>query len=158
MIFGFRCKALRAKSPKVSEGRVGHLRLGVGSAISEQLLLRTFTTLLNDAPRTKILVNASDNDVMFPALQNGELDAIINYFRPSEGLEFEHLYDDEYVVCASENHPLAKCKKLTIADLAQERWALGEPALLSQRWLVDKFREARLHATACHVGVARAGA
>src|SRR3954463_8014867 len=37
----------------VSQGRVGHLRTGVGPSIPEQFLSDAFTTLLKDAPRTK---------------------------------------------------------------------------------------------------------
>jgi DNA-binding transcriptional LysR family regulator len=128
----------------VSEGRAGQLRIGVGLPVSEQLLSMAFATLLKDAPRTKLLVSGSDNDLMFPALHNGELDAIVNYFRPTEGLVSEHLYDDEFVVCASADHPLAGRKRVALADVAQERWALAEPTLISQRWLLDKFREAGL--------------
>jgi DNA-binding transcriptional LysR family regulator len=126
----------------VSEGRAGHLRIGVGLPVSEQLLSTAFATLLKDAPRTKLLVVGSDNDLMFPALHSGDLDAIVNYYRPSEGLACEHLYDDEFVVCASASHRLAGRAGLTLADVAQERWALAEPTLISQRWLLDKFREA----------------
>jgi DNA-binding transcriptional LysR family regulator len=55
----------------VSQGRVGHLRIGVTVAISEQFLSAAFATLLKDAPRTKLIVSVSDNDLMIPALRNG---------------------------------------------------------------------------------------
>jgi len=41
----------------VSQGRVGHLRIGVSVAISEQFLSVAFATLLKDAPRTKLIVS-----------------------------------------------------------------------------------------------------
>ena len=63
----------------VSQGRVGHLRIGVSAAISERLLSAAFAALLKDAPRTKLIVSVSDNDLMVPALCNGELDLIIHY-------------------------------------------------------------------------------
>src|SRR5262245_52273239 len=95
---------------EMSEGRAGQLRVGASSPVSEQLLSNAFAALLKDAPRTKLLVSTLDNDVMFPALLNGELDVIVTYFRPSEGLVFEHLYDDEFVVCAAADHRLADRK------------------------------------------------
>lgn len=128
----------------VTEGRAGHLRVGVGAAVSQFLLASAFAALLRDSPRMRLQVTASDNDLMFPALFNGELDLIINYFRPSEGLVAESLYEDEFVVCASASHRLAKLKNVPVAELAGERWALSEPTLISQRWLLDKFREAKL--------------
>jgi len=68
----------------------------------------------------------------------------VNYYRPSEGLQAEHLYDEEFVVCAAASHRLAGQKNVELADLGQERWALSEPTLISQRWLLDRFREAGL--------------
>src|SRR5256885_4712174 len=57
----------------VSEGRVGQLRIGVGAQISERFLSAAFAELLDEAPRTTLKVTVSDNDVMVPALKNGEL-------------------------------------------------------------------------------------
>ena len=127
----------------VSQGRVGHLRIGVSTAISEQFLSVAFATLLKDAPRTKLIVSVSDNDLMVPALCNGELDLIIHYLpvTPPEGLVCEHLYDSEYVVCASAKHRLAGRKQVTLAELAQERWALNELTLPAQQRLLEKFRD-----------------
>src|SRR4051794_16325356 len=123
----------------VSQGRVGHLRIGVTVAISEQFLSAAFATLLKDAPRTKLIVSVSDNDLMIPALRNGELDLIIHYLpvSPPEGFVCEHLYDSEYVVCASAKHRLAGRKQVTLAELAQERWALNELTLPAQQRLLE---------------------
>jgi DNA-binding transcriptional LysR family regulator len=131
----------------VSEGRVGHLRIGVGFAGPEQFLSATFAILLKDAPRTKLIVTASDNDLMIPSLRNGELDLIINYLPdriPSEGLVREHLYDDEHVVCASAKHHLAKRKQICLSDLVQERWAVSALSLGSQQKLNESFRDGGL--------------
>jgi DNA-binding transcriptional LysR family regulator len=139
--------SLRSVSREIadmSQGRAGQLRIGASSPVSEQLLSNAFAALLKDAPRTKLLVSTSDNDFMFPALHNGDLDVIVTYFRPTEGLVGEHLYDDEFVVCAAAHHQFAHRNDLTLAELAQERWAFTETALISQRWLLDKFREAGL--------------
>jgi DNA-binding transcriptional LysR family regulator len=127
----------------VSQGRVGHLRIGVSAAISEQFLSVAFATLLKDAPRTKLIVSVSDNDLLVPALCNGELDLIIHYLpvTPPEGVVCEHLYDSEYVVCASAKHRLAGRKQVTLAELAQERWALNELTLPAQQRLLEKFRD-----------------
>jgi DNA-binding transcriptional LysR family regulator len=127
----------------MSQGRIGHLRIGVSAAISEQFLSIAFATLLKDAPRTKLIVSVSDNDLLVPALCNGELDLIIHYLptTPPEGVVCEHLYDSEYIVCASTKHRLAGRKQVTLAELAQERWALNELTLPAQQRLLEKFRD-----------------
>lgn len=59
----------------------------------------------------------------------------------TEDLVRERLYEDEYVVCASAKHPLARQKSVTVADIARERWAPSEPVLLAPHRLFEKFRE-----------------
>lgn len=128
----------------VREGLVGHLRIGTGFAVSQRILSDAFTRLLSDAPRTKLDVRIADNDVLIPMLHNGEIDLVLNYRQPTEGLVHEPLYDDEFVVVASSAHPLARKTHVKLSDLAEERWAFAEPTLFSHRWLPDKFRDAGL--------------
>lgn len=102
-----------------------------------------FAAILKSAPRSSLQVTLSDNDLMVPALRNGELDLIINIHpsRLPEGLVFEHLFDDHHVITASPDHPLAKRRRVTLAELANERWALSEPALRPQQLLNEAFRD-----------------
>src|SRR5215204_511905 len=121
---------------EVSEGRVGHLHIGIGAAISEDFLAGAFARLLKEAPRTMLNVRVSDNDVMVPAMKNGELDMIVNYrWKQPDEILYEHLYDDDYVVCAAAHHRLAKRTQIKLCDLVDERWALSEPTLASQQKL-----------------------
>jgi DNA-binding transcriptional LysR family regulator len=128
---------------EVGEGRVGRLRIGAGLAISEQFLSAAFARILESLPRSNLQVTLSDNDLMIPALRNGELDLIINYHPPTlpGGLVFEQLFSDRYVLSVAADHPLAKKRRVTLADLADERWALSEPALLPQQRLNEAFRD-----------------
>jgi DNA-binding transcriptional LysR family regulator len=127
----------------LSQGRVGHLRIGTSPAINEHLLTSACTTLLKNAPRTTLKIIVSDNDVMIPALRNGELDVIVNNLRPTplEGLIQEQLYDDQFIVFASANHRLTRQKRVTLADLVQERWTLSEHTLVSQQRLNRAFQD-----------------
>ena len=131
----------------VSHGRVGHLRVGVGFAGIEDFLSAAFAILLKDAPRTKLTVTTSDNDLMIPALRKGELDLFVNYMSQAwlgEDLVGEPLYDDEHVVCVSASHRLADRKTVRLADLASERWAVSPLTLGSPQRLHEQFRDAGL--------------
>jgi len=131
---------------EVGEGRVGQLRLGVGAAISEDFLAAAFARLRKDAARTILKVVVSDNDLMVPALRNGDLDLIVNYnfALRGEGIDYEHLYDEDYVVCAATGHRLAGRTRVELRDLVDEQWAWAEPALLSVQKLRETFRDAGL--------------
>jgi DNA-binding transcriptional LysR family regulator len=92
----------------------------------------------------KVIV--SDNELMIPALRNGELDLIVNYVPHEipEGMAFEHLYDDPQLVCASTRHRLAGKSNLTLNDLQQEQWALNEPNVEANLWLQARFQNRAL--------------
>lgn len=135
----------------IAQGRAGHLRIGTGPTVTERLLPVTCVALLKDSGNVTFKIIVSDNDLMVPALRHGELDLIVNYLRPHplDDLLLEHLYDDDHIVIASAKHRLAKKKKVTLADLAQEQWALTEPALMSQQWLRRKFQDGGFASPRC---------
>jgi len=126
----------------LSEGRAGQLRIGASPVLAEELPA-AYAALLKDAPNVKLAVTVSDNDLMVPALRNGELDLIVNYVAesPYEGCVKEILYEDEIVVFASAHHPLAKHKVVTMAQIAQERWALSPVNLLPWHWFYRAFQD-----------------
>ena len=50
------------------------------------------------------------------------------------------MYDDEWVVCASASHRLAKLKRVLLTDLVHERWALTS-AILPLQMLPRAFED-----------------
>ncbi len=130
----------------LSHGRSGHLRVGTGPTVCQELS-PAYATLSKVAPRITISVSVEDNDVMVPRLRNGEIDFIFNDYNTAyDGIIQEPLYGDELVVCASPNHPLAKLKRVTIGDLAKEQWTLSVANLKPQQFLLSSFREHGLSA------------
>jgi len=141
-------KSVMREVKDVSEGRSGEARIGVGPSVSETFLGDAFAAFLSEAPHVALKVTVSDNDVMVPALRRGELDLVINYsFSQSpEGMVFDPVYQLEHVVCASADHPLARRARISIKDLANERWVWPDAALLPQQRLREAFRDADLPA------------
>ena len=122
---------------ELGEGRVTHLRIGVGPSVPGELVTAAFGKLLREAPRTTMQVIVSDVDEVHPALRKGDLDLIVNLMRPEAPEEFSYvpLYDEEFVVCASGRHKLAGRKKVSLAELSLERWASSGAALPTHRRL-----------------------
>lgn len=110
---------------EVGEGRVAHLRIGVGPSVPGELVAAAFAGLLKNAPRTTMQVIISDADELVPALRKGDLDLIVNltHAQAPEGLSYVPLYDEEFVVCASARHKLAGKERVSLAELSEERWA-----------------------------------
>jgi DNA-binding transcriptional LysR family regulator len=134
-------KDIAREIAELSQGRIGHLRIGVGEATGEHLLPSAISALLNETPRVTLKITTSDNDLMLPALRDGHLDLVVNYLPPAlpEGLTGQHLYDEDMIVCASADHRLARSKRVKLADLAQERWASTESVLPGPEWLRRAF-------------------
>ncbi len=125
-------------------GQAGHLRIGL-SQMDDEELLAACAVLLREAPKLSLEITVSNNDLMVPRLRHGELDIIVAVIAtPYDGTVQELLYDDEFVVCASAGHRLAKRKRLTVADLSQERWALGSPDIAPRQVLYRVFRDSGL--------------
>lgn len=127
---------IRREAEDLTEGRAGHLRLGVGATTVEDLP-HCCAPLLQQAPALSVQITVADNDVMVPALTNGELDLIFNVLpdSPYAGCVQERLFDDVFVVCSAADHPLAKRRRLAMADLADELWTLSVPSVLNVQYL-----------------------
>lgn len=111
----------------LSEGLTGELRVGTGPDFSIHLVPTACAKLLSDAPGATLQMMVGTADVMLPALARGELDLVVTA-SPSNGygdLAQEPLLEEEYAVYCSINHKLAEKKRVTLADLAGEKWALA---------------------------------
>jgi DNA-binding transcriptional LysR family regulator len=138
---------VRREAEDLSQGRAGHVRIGVGATTVEDLP-EGCAALLKEAPDLTAQIIVADNDVMVPALCNGELDLVFNVIpdSPYAGCVQEHLFDDVFVVCASADHRLAERKRLSMAELAREQWTLSAPAVLNVQHVYRAFQERGLSA------------
>ena len=138
---------IRREAQDLSRGSAGHLRIGVGATTVEDLP-ESCAALLKEAPNLTAQIIVADNDVMVPALYNGELDLIFNIIpdSPYAGCVQEHLFDDVFVVCASADHRLTRRRRLPLAELAHERWTLSAPAVLNVQHIHRVFQASGLPA------------
>lgn len=136
---------IRREAEDLTQGRAGHLRIGVGATTVEDLPEHC-AGLLSAAPGLTLQVVVGDNDVMVPALRNGDLDMIFNVLPdvPFPQCVQEGLFEDEFVVCASAGHPLAKRRRVAMAELVQEQWTLSAPAVMNVQYLRQQFQAAGL--------------
>lgn len=124
-------------------GRSGVLRIGASFEAAELLLPSACEILYQRAPDVVTKITAGTNEALLPAIRNGELDLIISGI-PKAGdsdLTQERLWEEEFIVCAAANHPLARRKRVTLADLAGERWALASATTLSWQQMYRAFAD-----------------
>lgn len=132
---------IQREAEDLTEGRAGHLRLGVGATTVEDLP-HCCAPLLQEAAALSMQVTVADNDVMVPALANGELDLIFNVLpdSPPAGCAQERLFDDVFVVCAAADHPMARRRRVTLADLVGEPWTLSASSVPNVQHLHRVFQ------------------
>ena len=126
----------------LSQGLAGHLRIGVGPTLTETLA-GAYAKLIKEAPKLTMEISVTDNDAIFPALRNGELDLIFNVdlgFQ-SDDLAQEHLFYDDCVVCASVRHRLTGVGHVTAGALAREHWVLPTANVPLRQWLDRAFQK-----------------
>ncbi|MDB5862424.1 MAG: LysR family transcriptional regulator [Betaproteobacteria bacterium] len=127
----------------VSGGRVGHLRVGAGPGMVDDLLAGACSALLAIAPKVTLTVTVATPAVLVPLLRGGELDLMVTTVPPGAygDLRKEELLEDRFVICASTGHPLASRSRVEIADLALERWALSTSNVVSRQRLQRAFED-----------------
>jgi len=127
----------------LSQGRAGHLRIGTGPGLSVHMLPGACHALLQEAPRVTLKVTVGDRGAFVEALRTGELDLAVTYLPSTapEGLVQEYLCEDEFIIYCSVHHRLAKKKQVTLADIAQEDWAVAAVTVDAAQALAAKFQE-----------------
>jgi DNA-binding transcriptional LysR family regulator len=118
---------------ELSRGLSGQLRVGSHPGLVDHLILPASVALFSEPSKVVLTAIVGDDDVLAPAVRSGELDLIVSGIPdvPYDGVIQEHLYNDDYVVCASANHRLARRKQVTLADIAQESWATTTPTSIA---------------------------
>jgi len=126
---------------ELSEGRAGYLRIGSGAGSALHLVPAACAALCKEAPRVNLRIISGDRQSILASLGNGEIDVLVTTIQafPHSKLCEEALYDQSFVVFAAANHPLARRKQVTLADLAQERWALSPTGNFAERRLSELF-------------------
>ncbi len=125
---------------QVRVGLAGKLRVGASPGVIDHCVSHACSALSQEAPDATLTVIAAANDVLLPALRKGELDLIVSGIPvlAFNDLAHEHLFDDEAVLIASADHRLAGKRRVTLADLARERWAVAE--VDDQQWTAMRSR------------------
>lgn len=124
-------------------GRSGLVRIGASFEAAELLLPSTCEILLLRTPDVITKITVGTNEALLPALRNGELDLIISGMPKADDKDLtqERLWDEDFIVCAAASHPLAHRKRVTLADLVGERWALASATTLSWQQMYRAFAD-----------------
>jgi len=112
------------------------LAIGVGTHLAGVAVPRVVAGMVEELPGLAVSVQDGSAEELLGALQRGEIDVALCAW-PADGapreLVFEEMLSGELAVVAGAEHPLARRRRVPLAELAQRRWALAErPRAIAQ--------------------------
>src|SRR5579871_5715562 len=126
-------------------GYSGKVTVGTLLAASASILPDAIAMLKKQRPAVAISVVVGTYDILMPSLLVGDLDMVLGRL-PEEGrsraLVYEEFYAEPICVVARRGHPLARKRRLSLRELANEPWLLPSPETALRRQIERAFVEA----------------
>jgi LysR family transcriptional regulator, cyn operon transcriptional activator len=125
--------ALRAPAGAVTE----RIRLGTTPSFNTRMVPQCVATLLHHYPGIEVQVEELAAGQILKRLRSGHLDIAVSYPPESQDLWFEPLYKEELRLVVGIRHPLAKRRRVRMAELHNVRMVLL-PSQFVTRKLLDE--------------------
>jgi DNA-binding transcriptional LysR family regulator len=128
-------------------GYSGHIAVGSLLAASACLLPEAIALLKKDRPAIAITIIDGTYDILLPALTVGDIDMVLGRLPEAgrqAGLLYEELHDEPICLAVRKNHPLAKKKSLSLADLVDQAWVLPVQESSLRRQIEKMFIDEKL--------------
>lgn len=126
-------------------GYSGKVTVGTLLAASASILPDAIALLKKQRPGVAISVVVGTYDILMPSLLVGDLDMVLGRL-PEEGrsraLVYEEFYAEPICVVVRRGHPLARKRRVSLRDLANEAWLLPLPETALRRQIERAFVEA----------------
>ncbi len=110
-----------------SEGIRGDLSLGASTIPGEYLLPKLIGHFRRDHPRSMLSLKIADSrEIVQYVLEDGVEFGIIGAKLKHPSLHYEKYEEDEIIVVAPPDHPLARRKNVSLEELSKEPWIIRE--------------------------------
>jgi DNA-binding transcriptional LysR family regulator len=130
----------------LADPTVGEVRIGSTVTLAASFISAIIDRLSRRYPRIAFRVVAEGTE-MLRDLHERSVDLLIyRQFRPfaDERVSFEFLFESPYVVAAGANNPWLKRRRIALAELKDEPWALPPPEGRFGSYVGEVFRAAEL--------------
>lgn len=106
----------------------GRVRLGIIGTTGRWLVPLLLPAVAERLPKVELVVVDATTTSLLPQVADGQLDlAIVNLPVTDPDIEVEVLFDEDLILVAPEDHPLARDEPVSMADLAQHPLLLSPP-------------------------------
>jgi DNA-binding transcriptional LysR family regulator len=131
---------------QISDPAQGEVRIGTTEPVTV-VVSEIINRLARKYPRIRYHVLVTDTDTLERELRERALDILVTRWVPplvADDLAANVLFNSPLAVMAERHHPLLLRKKLTLADLMGERWALSPADSFLGRIVVELFHRRKL--------------
>ena len=121
----------------------GHVILGCGPTEATRLLPMALNRVQQGRPELRVTVLYGLNESLMPAVKQGDVDFALSSVpgrTQDPDLLHETLFTESAVVVARADHPLARLRQISPAQLAQRLWVLPRQRELERQAFDDYFR------------------
>lgn len=129
-----------------SDPTQGEVRIGAAETLTV-VLSEIIGHLVRKYPRIRYSITISDGDSLNRDLRERKLDVVFRRWLPVPGaddLKVDVAFRQALGVLAERSHPLLRRKKLQLADLMEEQWALSPDDSFLGRVVADVFARRNL--------------
>jgi DNA-binding transcriptional LysR family regulator len=127
----------------LADPAAGEVRIGCTPALAASFVSAVVDQLSRRYPRIVFHLLATQTETLHHELDERAVDLLIaRRFGPlaDEQLDFELLYDDLYAVVAGPQNPWVRRRRIKLAELVNEPWALPAPESALGTAFVEAFR------------------
>ncbi|MFV1989441.1 MAG: LysR family transcriptional regulator [Acidimicrobiales bacterium] len=141
-------RALTSDVASVQAEVVGTTVLGLIGTTGRWLTPTLVRLMPERHPRVRLVVAEATTSGLLPQLENGHIDlAIVNLPLESPEFDVQLLFEEDLVLIAPQNHPLAAHKNINIVELGDHALILGPPASAMRRTLDAAAKQVGIHFT-----------
>jgi DNA-binding transcriptional LysR family regulator len=127
----------------LADPTAGEIRLACSEPVSAGIVSAIISRFVRQYPRVVFHVELRDPWVIYRDLETRKVDFVITQVNApidEESMQQETLYHEPLVVVAGAQHPLARKRRIKLAELANEVWALPPQGSLMTSQITDAFR------------------
>jgi DNA-binding transcriptional LysR family regulator len=131
----------------LADPTAGEVRIGSSALLAASFVSTIVDRLSRRYPRLVFHLVTGHVEALHRELSERNVDLLIaRRFGPlaDEGLDFEFLFDDSFVVAAGVHHPRVRRRKIELAELVSEAWVLPPPGSVIASVVMEAFRAGRL--------------
>jgi DNA-binding transcriptional LysR family regulator len=131
----------------LADPTAGEVRVGCNPFIAASFVSRVIDRLSKRYPLITFHVVGAEAEALHRDLRERNIDLLVAWrFNPigDDELGFELLYDDQYAVVAGAKNPWARRRRIELAELVNESWALPPPDTVIGSFAMAAFRASGL--------------